>query len=150
MAFDWLLVQSCLLGTLVLGSDGDAGRRAACWTPGELTGYVSGSCNGGFYDYEIEDPETGAVFKLNMHDMKGQERFAMLRKLDYIDADIAIFAFDLTRPTSLENITAGYTGLYQEFTEAREVGTGSNIILVGTKSDLPWVCTMDDILKVTY
>ena len=137
MAFDWSLAQSCLLGTLVLGSDR---------TPGELTGYVSGSCR----NCEIEDPETGAVFHFNMHDMKGQERFAMLRKLDYVDADIAIFAFDLTRPTSLENITAGYTGLYQEFTEAREVGTGSNIILVGTKSDLPWVCTMDDILKVTY
>ena len=77
MAFDWSLAQSCLLGTLVLGSDGDAGRRAACWTPGELTGYVSGSCR----NCEIEDPETGAVFKFDMHDMKGQERMALLRRL---------------------------------------------------------------------
>ena len=122
MAFDWSLAQSCLLGTLVLGSDR---------TPGELTGYVSGSCR----NCEIEDPETGAVFKFNMHDMKGQEKMRIQRKMDYRDADIAIFAFDLTRPTSLENIEYWY----EEFTEAHEVGTGSNIILVGTKSDLPCI-----------
>ena len=71
-----------------------------------------------------------------------------MRRLDYIDADIAIFAFDLTCPTSLENIEY----LYEEFTEAHEDGCHgcAQWILLGTKSDLPWVCTMDDILKVTY
>ena len=72
--------------------------------------------------------QTHAVF--NVWDCAGQEKFAGLRDGYYIQASVAIFAFDLTSHHT-------FMGLAQRVLEVKRMSGDIPFIVLGMKNDLP-------------
>ncbi|XP_019937460.1 rho-related GTP-binding protein RhoF [Paralichthys olivaceus] len=72
----------------------------------------------------------GKEIKLNLYDTAGQEDYDRLRPLSYQEADLILVCFDVTNPTSFENV------LIKWFPEVRHFCQDTPVILIGCKTDL--------------
>eukprot|EP00092_Neocalanus_flemingeri_P001976 GFUD01002109.1.p1 GENE.GFUD01002109.1~~GFUD01002109.1.p1 ORF type:complete len:192 (+),score=51.22 GFUD01002109.1:45-620(+) len=72
----------------------------------------------------------GKVVQLMMWDTAGQEEYKALRHLAYEDTDVVLIAFSIDNRDSFENIQKAWYPEYQKHMK------GTQIVLVGTKSDL--------------
>ncbi|KAM8743203.1 rho-related GTP-binding protein RhoF [Acanthopagrus schlegelii] len=72
----------------------------------------------------------GKEIKLNLYDTAGQEDYDRLRPLSYQEANLVLICFDVTNPTSFENV------LIKWFPEVRHFCRDVPVILIGCKTDL--------------
>ncbi|XP_036972280.1 rho-related GTP-binding protein RhoF [Acanthopagrus latus] len=72
----------------------------------------------------------GKEIKLNLYDTAGQEDYDRLRPLSYQEANLVLICFDVTNPTSFENV------LIKWFPEVRHFCRDIPVILIGCKTDL--------------
>ncbi|XP_035591742.1 rho-related GTP-binding protein RhoF-like isoform X2 [Oncorhynchus keta] len=72
----------------------------------------------------------GAEFRLNIYDTAGQEDYDRLRPLSYQSANLILICYDVTCPSSYDNL------LIKWFPEVHHFCRGVPIILVGCKTDL--------------
>ncbi len=70
------------------------------------------------------------VYRLQIWDTAGQEKYKSLVPAYVRDADCAIFAFDISNKNSLKNLD-GWIDLYKECAEENSIG-----IIAGNKVDL--------------
>ncbi|XP_075901087.1 rho-related GTP-binding protein RhoF [Nelusetta ayraudi] len=68
--------------------------------------------------------------KLNLYDTAGQEDYDRLRPLSYQEANLVLVCFDVTNPTSFDNV------LIKWFPEVRHFCREIPVILIGCKTDL--------------
>ncbi|XP_068562246.1 rho-related GTP-binding protein RhoF [Cebidichthys violaceus] len=68
--------------------------------------------------------------KLNLYDTAGQEDYDRLRPLSYQEADLILVCFDVTNPTSHENV------LIKWHPEVKHFCRDTPVILIGCKTDL--------------
>ncbi|XP_023658603.1 rho-related GTP-binding protein RhoF-like [Paramormyrops kingsleyae] len=67
---------------------------------------------------------------LNIYDTAGQEDYDRLRPLSYPDANLVFICYDVTNPTSFENV------LLKWYPEVHHFCRGLPILLIGCKTDL--------------
>ncbi|MBN3304282.1 rho-related GTP-binding protein RhoF [Amia ocellicauda] len=67
---------------------------------------------------------------LNLYDTAGQEDYDRLRPLSYQNANLVLVCYDVTNPTSFDNV------LIKWFPEVNHFCRGVPIILIGCKTDL--------------
>ncbi|KAM9307245.1 rho-related GTP-binding protein RhoF [Pholidichthys leucotaenia] len=72
----------------------------------------------------------GKEIKLNLYDTAGQEDYDRLRPLSYQEANLVLVCFDVTNPTSFENI------LIKWYPEVKHFCSDTPLILIGCKTDL--------------
>ncbi|XP_056289368.1 rho-related GTP-binding protein RhoF [Pseudoliparis swirei] len=72
----------------------------------------------------------GKEIKLNLYDTAGQEDYDRLRPLSYQEADLILVCFDVTNPTSHENV------LIKWHPEVKHFCRDTPVILIGCKTDL--------------
>ncbi|CAB1447785.1 unnamed protein product [Pleuronectes platessa] len=72
----------------------------------------------------------GKEIQLNLYDTAGQEDYDRLRPLSYQEADLILVCFDVTNPTSFENV------LIKWFPEVKHFCQDIPVILIGCKTDL--------------
>ncbi|XP_003965578.1 rho-related GTP-binding protein RhoF [Takifugu rubripes] len=72
----------------------------------------------------------GKEIKLNLYDTAGQEDYDRLRPLSYQEANLVLVCFDVTNPTSFDNV------LIKWFPEVRHFCRDTPVILIGCKTDL--------------
>ncbi|XP_013888051.1 rho-related GTP-binding protein RhoF [Austrofundulus limnaeus] len=72
----------------------------------------------------------GKDFKLNLYDTAGQDDYDRLRPLSYQEADLVLVCFDVTNPTSFENVSIKW------HPEVRHFCGETPVILIGCKTDL--------------
>ncbi|XP_040054131.1 rho-related GTP-binding protein RhoF isoform X1 [Gasterosteus aculeatus] len=72
----------------------------------------------------------GKEIKLNLYDTAGQEDYDRLRPLSYQEADLILVCFDVTNPTSYENV------LIKWHPEVKHFCRDTPVILIGCKTDL--------------
>ncbi|XP_074546039.1 rho-related GTP-binding protein RhoF isoform X1 [Halichoeres trimaculatus] len=72
----------------------------------------------------------GKEIKLNLYDTAGQEDYDRLRPLSYQEADLVLVCFDVTNPTSFENV------MIKWYPEVRHFCRNTPLILIGCKTDL--------------
>ncbi|XP_010744408.3 rho-related GTP-binding protein RhoF [Larimichthys crocea] len=72
----------------------------------------------------------GKEIKLNLYDTAGQDDYDRLRPLSYQEANLVLVCFDVTNPTSFENV------LIKWFPEVRHFCRDVPVILIGCKTDL--------------
>lgn len=72
----------------------------------------------------------GREIKLNLYDTAGQEDYDRLRPLSYQEANLILVCFDVTNPTSYENV------LIKWYPEVKHFCADTPIILIGCKTDL--------------
>ncbi|KAM4527844.1 rho-related GTP-binding protein RhoF [Odontesthes bonariensis] len=72
----------------------------------------------------------GKEIKLNLYDTAGQDDYDRLRPLSYQEANLILVCFDVTNPTSFENV------LIKWFPEVRHFCPNIPVILIGCKTDL--------------
>lgn len=83
-----------------------------------------------FDNYSANVIVDGKPYSLGLWDTAGQEDYDRLRPLSYPQTDCFLLAFDVTRPTSLQNAGTKW------IPELEHHCPGVPIVLVGTKSDL--------------
>ncbi|XP_028319079.1 rho-related GTP-binding protein RhoF isoform X1 [Gouania willdenowi] len=72
----------------------------------------------------------GKEIKLNLYDTAGQEDYDRLRPLSYTEANLILVCFDVTNPTSFENV------LIKWYPEVKHFCQQTPVILIGCKTDL--------------
>ncbi|KAM9793443.1 rho-related GTP-binding protein RhoF [Syngnathus typhle] len=72
----------------------------------------------------------GKEVVLNMYDTAGQEDYDRLRPLSYTEAHVILVCFDVTNPTSFDNVTIKW------HPEVKHFCPGVPLILIGCKTDL--------------
>uniref|UniRef100_A0A3B3V1E7 Ras homolog family member F n=1 Tax=Poecilia latipinna TaxID=48699 RepID=A0A3B3V1E7_9TELE len=72
----------------------------------------------------------GKEIKLNLYDTAGQDDYDRLRPLSYQEANLVLICFDVTNPTSFENV------MIKWYPEVRHFCRGTPVILIGCKTDL--------------
>ncbi|XP_029371080.1 rho-related GTP-binding protein RhoF [Echeneis naucrates] len=72
----------------------------------------------------------GKEIKLNLYDTAGQDDYDRLRPLSYQEANLILVCFDVTNPTSFENV------LIKWFPEVKHFCREIPVILIGCKTDL--------------
>ncbi|XP_037608270.1 rho-related GTP-binding protein RhoF [Sebastes umbrosus] len=72
----------------------------------------------------------GKEIKLNLYDTAGQEDYDRLRPLSYQEVDLVLVCFDVTNPTSHENV------LIKWHPEVKHFCPDTPVILIGCKTDL--------------
>ncbi|XP_056593164.1 rho-related GTP-binding protein RhoF [Triplophysa dalaica] len=72
----------------------------------------------------------GKDIQLNLYDTAGQEDYDRLRPLSYQDVNLVLICYDVTNPTSFENVTIKW------FPEVHHFCHDTPIILIGCKTDL--------------
>ncbi|XP_041666397.1 rho-related GTP-binding protein RhoF isoform X2 [Cheilinus undulatus] len=72
----------------------------------------------------------GKEIKLNLYDTAGQEDYDRLRPLSYQEANLVLVCFDVTNPTSFENV------MIKWYPEVRHFCRDIPVILIGCKTDL--------------
>ncbi|KAF1377507.1 hypothetical protein PFLUV_G00201510 [Perca fluviatilis] len=72
----------------------------------------------------------GKEIKLNLYDTAGQDDYDRLRPLSYQDADLILVCFDVTNPTSYENV------MIKWHPEVKHFCRDTPVILIGCKTDL--------------
>ncbi|KAF2760917.1 P-loop containing nucleoside triphosphate hydrolase protein [Pseudovirgaria hyperparasitica] len=95
-----------------------------------------------FLTKKVVDIDTSTIVRLQIWDTAGQERFRSISKLYYRGANAAVLCYDITDPTSFEEMGRWFKEL--------KANLGSDIILhvVGTKSDI--VARDPSLLKVPF
>ena len=71
--------------------------------------------------------------RLILWDLAAQDKYALSRALFFQGCSGALFVFDLTRPSTLSNIT---TIWHDDFLKFSNNSKGNNYLLIGNKSDL--------------
>ncbi|AWP15238.1 putative rho-related GTP-binding protein RhoF [Scophthalmus maximus] len=72
----------------------------------------------------------GKEIKLKLYDTAGQEDYDRLRPLSYQEANLILVCFDVTNPTSFENV------LIKWYPEVKHFCPDKPVILIGCKTDL--------------
>ncbi|XP_039471881.1 rho-related GTP-binding protein RhoF isoform X1 [Oreochromis aureus] len=72
----------------------------------------------------------GKEIKLNLYDTAGQDDYDRLRPLSYQEANLVLVCFDVTNPTSYENV------LIKWYPEVKHFCRDTPVILIGCKTDL--------------
>ncbi|XP_023145969.2 rho-related GTP-binding protein RhoF [Amphiprion ocellaris] len=72
----------------------------------------------------------GKEIKLNLYDTAGQEDYDRLRPLSYQEANLILVCFDVTNPTSFENV------MIKWYPEVKHFCQDVPVILIGCKTDL--------------
>ncbi|CAJ1070537.1 rho-related GTP-binding protein RhoF [Xyrichtys novacula] len=72
----------------------------------------------------------GKEIKLNLYDTAGQEDYDRLRPLSYQEANLVLVCFDVTNPTSFENV------MIKWYPEVKHFCRDTPVILIGCKTDL--------------
>ncbi|XP_055009406.1 rho-related GTP-binding protein RhoF isoform X2 [Boleophthalmus pectinirostris] len=72
----------------------------------------------------------GKEIRLNLYDTAGQDDYDRLRPLAYQEANVVLVCFDVTNPTSFENV------LIKWFPEVKHFCRDTPLILIGCKIDL--------------
>ncbi|XP_028273567.1 rho-related GTP-binding protein RhoF [Parambassis ranga] len=72
----------------------------------------------------------GKEIKLNLYDTAGQDDYDRLRPLSYQEANLILVCFDVTNPTSFENVHIKW------FPEVKHFCPNTPVILIGCKTDL--------------
>ncbi|XP_035523520.1 rho-related GTP-binding protein RhoF [Morone saxatilis] len=72
----------------------------------------------------------GKEIKLNLYDTAGQDDYDRLRPLSYQEANLILVCFDVTNPTSYENV------LIKWHPEVKHFCRDTPVILIGCKTDL--------------
>ncbi|XP_060917804.1 rho-related GTP-binding protein RhoF [Labrus mixtus] len=72
----------------------------------------------------------GKEMKLNLYDTAGQEDYDRLRPLSYQEANLVLVCFDVTNPTSFENV------MIKWHPEVKHFCRDTPVILIGCKTDL--------------
>ncbi|XP_022050295.1 rho-related GTP-binding protein RhoF isoform X1 [Acanthochromis polyacanthus] len=72
----------------------------------------------------------GKDIKLNLYDTAGQEDYDRLRPLSYQEANLILVCFDVTNPTSFENV------MIKWYPEVKHFCQDVPVILIGCKTDL--------------
>ncbi|KFQ38558.1 Rho-related GTP-binding protein RhoF, partial [Mesitornis unicolor] len=72
----------------------------------------------------------GKPMKIHLWDTAGQEDYDRLRPLSYSDANVVLICFDITNPSSYDNI------LTKWYPEVNHFCKGVPVLLVGCKTDL--------------
>ncbi|XP_040914391.1 rho-related GTP-binding protein RhoF [Toxotes jaculatrix] len=72
----------------------------------------------------------GKEIKLNLYDTAGQDDYDRLRPLSYQEANLILVCFDVTNPTSFENV------LIKWHPEVKHFCRDTPVILIGCKTDL--------------
>ncbi|XP_051972690.1 rho-related GTP-binding protein RhoF-like [Xyrauchen texanus] len=72
----------------------------------------------------------GKDIQLNLYDTAGQEDYDRLRPLSYQDVNLIIICYDVTNPTSFDNV------MIKWYPEVRHFCRDVPIILIGCKTDL--------------
>lgn len=72
----------------------------------------------------------GKEIRLNLYDTAGQDDYDRLRPLSYQEANVVLVCFDVTNPTSFENV------LIKWFPEVKHFCRDTPLILIGCKTDL--------------
>ncbi|CAL1569437.1 unnamed protein product [Knipowitschia caucasica] len=83
-----------------------------------------------FEKYNTTITVGGSGVRLNLYDTAGQDDYDRLRPLAYQEADVILVCFDVTNPTSFENV------LVKWFPEVRHFCGDAPLILIGCKTDL--------------
>ncbi|XP_057674491.1 rho-related GTP-binding protein RhoF [Corythoichthys intestinalis] len=83
-----------------------------------------------FEKYSTSVVLKGKEVKLNVYDTAGQEDYDRLRPLSYQEAHLILLCFDVTNPTSFDNVTIKWHPEVKHF--CRDVP----VILIGCKTDL--------------
>jgi small GTP-binding protein len=83
-----------------------------------------------FDNYSANVMVNGKPINLGLWDTAGQEDYDRLRPLSYPQTDVVLVCFDVTRPSSLDNVSSKWVP------ELRHYIPHCPIVLVGTKSDL--------------
>ncbi|XP_020485460.1 rho-related GTP-binding protein RhoF [Labrus bergylta] len=92
----------------------------------------------------------GKEIKLNLYDTAGQEDYDRLRPLSYQEANLVLVCFDVTNPTSFENV------MIKWHPEVKHFCRDTPVILIGCKTDLrkDKECTRKlkamDLAPITY
>ncbi|XP_028830389.1 rho-related GTP-binding protein RhoF [Denticeps clupeoides] len=72
----------------------------------------------------------GKEFQLSLYDTAGQDDYDRLRPISYQDADVVLVCYDVTNPTSFENV------LIKWYPEVNHFCRDVPVILIGCKTDL--------------
>ncbi|XP_029921824.1 rho-related GTP-binding protein RhoF [Myripristis murdjan] len=88
------------------------------YAPSVFEKYVNTICHG------------GKEIKLNLYDTAGQDDYDRLRPLSYQEANLVLICYDVTNPTSFENVSIKW------FPEVKHFCRDVPIILIGCKTDL--------------
>uniref|UniRef100_A0A8C2A984 Ras homolog family member F n=1 Tax=Cyprinus carpio TaxID=7962 RepID=A0A8C2A984_CYPCA len=72
----------------------------------------------------------GKDIQLNLYDTAGQEDYDRLRPLSYQEVNLVVICYDVTNPTSFDNVTIKW------YPEVRHFCRDVPIILIGCKTDL--------------
>ncbi|XP_026075981.1 rho-related GTP-binding protein RhoF-like [Carassius auratus] len=72
----------------------------------------------------------GKDIQLNLYDTAGQEDYDRLRPLSYQEANLVVICYDVTNPTSFDNVTIKW------YPEVRHFCRDVPIVLIGCKTDL--------------
>ncbi|KAJ0013144.1 hypothetical protein NQD34_017478 [Periophthalmus magnuspinnatus] len=83
-----------------------------------------------FEKYNTSVSLGGKEIRLNLYDTAGQDDYDRLRPLAYQEASVVLVCFDVTNPTSLENV------LIKWFPEVKHFCRDTPLILIGCKTDL--------------
>ncbi|XP_056147013.1 rho-related GTP-binding protein RhoF [Lampris incognitus] len=83
-----------------------------------------------FEKYVTTISHKGKQVKLNLYDTAGQEDYDRLRPLSYQEANLILVCYDVTNPTSFENV------LIKWYPEVKHFCQDIPIILIGCKTDL--------------
>ncbi|XP_052776699.1 ras-related protein ced-10-like [Mya arenaria] len=96
-----------------------------------------------FDNYSANIMVDGKAVNLGLWDTAGQEDYDRLRPLSYTGTDVFFICFDLSRPSSFENVEPIW------LPEVRHYCPDIPIVLVGCKADLPSAVSAADIDKLT-
>ncbi|KAM6133330.1 rho-related GTP-binding protein RhoD [Phoenicopterus ruber ruber] len=83
-----------------------------------------------FEKYTASFQVGGKPVKIHLWDTAGQEDYDRLRPLSYSDTNVVLICFDVTNPTSYDNI------LTKWYPEVNHFCKGVPVLLVGCKTDL--------------
>ncbi|KAK7895245.1 hypothetical protein WMY93_020570 [Mugilogobius chulae] len=83
-----------------------------------------------FEKYNTTISVGGKDIRLNLYDTAGQDDYDRLRPLAYQEANVVLVCFDVTNPTSFENV------LVKWFPEVKHFCRDIPLILIGCKTDL--------------
>nr|XP_057920795.1 rho-related GTP-binding protein RhoF isoform X1 [Doryrhamphus excisus]XP_057920796.1 rho-related GTP-binding protein RhoF isoform X1 [Doryrhamphus excisus]XP_057920797.1 rho-related GTP-binding protein RhoF isoform X1 [Doryrhamphus excisus] len=83
-----------------------------------------------FEKYSTSVVLRGKEVKVNLYDTAGQEDYDRLRPLSYQEAHLILVCFDVTNPTSFDNVTIKWNP------EVKHFCPNIPVILIGCKTDL--------------
>lgn len=123
------MVKNSIIYKVVFMGDSGVGKssiatRIACNT---FTPYGDATIGASFFSKIIEK-ET-QIYKFNIWDTAGQEKYSCLVPLYYRNCDAAIIVYDITNRNSFKKIISSIK-------ELRQDSTVSAIFIIGNKSDL--------------